>query len=95
MKMADWEYLQAEALALAYCERLKDAAEGFQGIINRLTDLAIVDGPHGIAQALKERSEAMNPVVSQIRALITTLSGDAQKHIEKINQIDDFVYGGD
>ncbi len=93
IKIADWEFLHAEQIAVEYLERVVQAGEAFAATLASVRGYAIDDGEWAIAKQMQIRAEQTTLVLQRIRTMIGSLQGRAQQFVERINEMDTFMYG--
>ncbi|MDR2930955.1 MAG: hypothetical protein LBV06_08655 [Propionibacteriaceae bacterium] len=95
LKIKDAEYLSCEQYVVAYLDHLQTAGLLYSQILMKVRGCAVSDGESGIVAALDAKAFQMTQlmmVVSQIRG---SIDGRARAFIERVDQLDDFVYGED
>ncbi len=95
LKIADWEYLQAEQMVDVYLEHLQTACTKFSEILNKVEGYALEDGEHGIVANLKAKALLVDGLAGKVEEIKSSIDGQAKAFIEKIDELDNFVYGED
>ncbi len=93
VKIADWEFLHAEQVVVEYLERVALAGEAFAATLASVRGYAIDDGEWAIAKQMQIRAEQTTLAITRIRMMIEYLQGRAQRFVERINELDTFMYG--
>ncbi len=92
--LADWEFLRAESIVLTYLDRIMSAGWNFKEILSEVRGYALDDGQGHIASALEERALAIEMVMNTATEIYCSLRGQAEGFINRVDEIDDFMYGG-
>ncbi len=95
VRIADWEFLQAEQICVEYLERVAAAGEAFVATLRSVHGYAIIDQEWGIADQTQQRADETALVIARIRSVIATLSGKARQFVERVDEVDHFMFGED
>lgn len=90
LKISDSEFIFSEKVMIVYLDKLTEIASSYVSIVSSIFDNAICD--QDITKKLSQLCQDVNTIIESLEEIRSSIDGQAKDFIDKIDEIDRFIY---